>query len=83
MAHASIAPTGASRSLIPFSVKLRSAGRAVHFTALARSSGDALCNALALPDLAPPISGSVKPVGTPEDAQRLYRTKLALADLVE
>lgn len=82
MPATTIAPTGARRSLIPFTIKLRSAGRAVQFVSLARSSGEALCNALALPDLVPPVSGSVKPVGTPADAQRLYRTKLALADLV-
>lgn len=83
MAHATIAPSGARRSLIPFSVKLRSAGRAVQFVALARSSGEALCNALALPNLAPPVSGSVKPVCSPADAQNIYRLKLAIADLVE
>lgn len=83
MPATTIAPTGARRNLIPFSVKLRSAGHAVQFVALARSSGEALCNALALPDLLPPISGSVKPVGTSADALRTYRLKTALAVLVE
>ena len=77
------AHSSARRNLIPFAVKLRTAGRALHFTALARSSGEALCNALALPDLAPPIAASVKPVGSAADAKRGYRLKLAHADLVE
>lgn len=58
------AHSSASRTLIPFSVKLRTAGRALHFTALARSSGEAFCNALAMPDLAPPIAASVRPLST-------------------
>lgn len=83
MAHATIAPTSARRNLIPFAVKLRSADQTMQFTALARSAGEALCNALELPDLAPPVAASVKPVGTAAAAHRTYRLKLALADLVE
>lgn len=83
MANAITAHSSARRTLTPFSIKLRTAGRALHFTALARSSGEALCNALAMPDLAPPIAASVKPAGTSADALRVYRLKLALADLVD
>lgn len=71
--------TRASRTLIPFSIKLRSAGRSVQFVAFARSSGDALCDALALPDLALPVAASVKPV----DGMRVFSLKTTLADLVE
>lgn len=77
------APSRAHRPLRAFDVSLRFADRHLDFTALARSSCEALCNALDLPDLAPPVSVSVKPVGTSADALRLYRLKLALADLVE
>ena len=59
---ATTAPSSASNTLIPFTIKLRTASRAVRFTALARSSGEALCNAIALPDLAPPIAASVRPL---------------------
>lgn len=84
MAHAHIAPTGAaSRPLRAFNISLCSAGQRLAYTALARSSGEALCNALALPQLAPPIAASVKPVGTSADALRVFHRKLALADLVE
>lgn len=83
MANAITAHSSARRTLTPFSIKLRTAGLALQFTALARSSGEALCNALALPQLAPPIAASVKPVGSTADALRTYRRKLALADLVE
>ncbi|MFZ2972278.1 MAG: hypothetical protein WA049_06535 [Ferribacterium limneticum] len=62
MAHATTAPTSASKTLIPFTIKLRSLGSSVRFTALARSSGDALCNALAMPGLLPPIAASVSPL---------------------
>lgn len=62
MAHATPAPTGASRPLLPFSISIRSSGSSVRFTALARSSGDALCDALALPGLMPPIAASVSPL---------------------
>lgn len=80
MAHAQIAPSGAAlRPLRAFSVTLRSAGQRLAYTALARSSGDALADALALPQLVPPLAASVKPSG----AMRGYRLKLALADLVE
>lgn len=62
MAHATPAPTGASRPLLPFSISLRSSGSSVRFTALAHSSGEALCNALDLPGLTPPIAASVRPI---------------------
>lgn len=65
MANATPAPTGASRPLLPFSISIRSPGSAVRFTALARSSGDALCNALALLDLAAPIAASGRPLQRP------------------
>ena len=64
MATAITAHSSASRTLTPFAIKLRTTGRALHFTALARSSGEALCNALAMPDLAPPIAASVRPLST-------------------
>lgn len=62
MAIATPAPTGASRTLLPFSISIRSSGSSVRFTALAHSSGDALCNALAMPGLVPPIAASVHPL---------------------
>lgn len=84
MAHAHIAPTGAaSRPLRAFSVTLRSAGQRLAYTALARSSGDALADAVTNRYVIPPFSASVKPAGTPASALRTYRLKLALADLVE
>ena len=70
------APASATRPLIPFAVKLRCPGRALRFTALARSSAEALGEALALPGLLPPVAASVSPLA-------LFRKKLALADLVE
>lgn len=66
-----------------FSVSLRFAQQRVGYTAFARSSGDALADALAQPGLVPPVAASVQPVGSPADAMRLYRAKCALADLVE
>lgn len=52
----------ASKTLIPFTVKLRSLGSSIRFTALAHSSGEALCNALAMPGLMPPVAASVSPL---------------------
>ena len=75
--------TAVSRPLRAFSVSLRFADHRLGYTALARSSGDALADALALPGLTPPIAASIKPVGTPADALRLCRAKLALAGLVK
>lgn len=68
--------TTASRPLSPFTVTLRCPGRALRFTALAHSSGEALGHALALPGLPLPVAASVSPLA-------LFRKKLALADLVE
>lgn len=62
MANAIPAPTGASRTLLPFSISLRSPGSSLRFTALAHSSGEALCDALAMPGLMPPIAASVRPI---------------------
>lgn len=62
MAHAHPAPTGAPRPLSPFTVRIRIAGGTLRFTALAHSSGEALGNALALPDLDAPFCASVKPI---------------------
>lgn len=79
MAAQQLAHRAASRPLRAFHVSLRSLGVRLDYTALARSSGDALADALALPLLVPPVAASVKP----STAMRLYRQKLALADLVE
>lgn len=76
-------PRTAFRPLRAFSISLRSAGQSMAFTAIARSSGDALANALAMPGLKPPVAASVKPVGSPADAMRTFRAKCRLADLVE
>lgn len=76
-------PRTASRPLRAFSVSLCSAGQSFGFTAIARSSGDALANALGLPGLQLPVAASVKPVGSPADAMRLFRAKCRLVDLVE
>lgn len=67
------------RPMRAYSINLRSAGGCMAYTALARSSGEALCDALASPDLAPPVAASVKP----SDAMKLFRAKLALSNLVE
>ena len=50
------------RPLRAFSVSLSSPSGRLDYTALARRSGDALCEALSLPHLAPPVVASVKPV---------------------
>ena len=68
--------TTTPRPMRPFNVTLRCPGRVLRFTALARSSGEALGNALSLPGLTLPVAGSVSPLA-------LYRRKLALADLAE
>lgn len=73
----------AFRPLRAFSVSLRSSGQSLGFTAIANSSGDALLNALALPGIQPPVSASVKPLGSSADALRTFRDKCRLADLVE
>ena len=49
------------RPLRAFSVSLSSPGGRLDYTALARRSGDALCDALTLPQLALPVTASVKP----------------------
>lgn len=77
------ATTAQPRPLRAFHVSLRSPAQRLDFTALAKSSADAMCNALAIPGLPLPVCASVKPVGTPADALQLYRRKLALAPLVE
>lgn len=75
--------SNAIRPLRAFSVSLRFADQRLGYTALARSSGDALADALALPGLVPPVAASIKPVGTPADALRVFQAKCRLADLVE
>lgn len=75
--------TSQARPMRAFHVSLRSPGQRLSYTAIARSSGDALGAALSIPDLPLPVCASVKPVGTPADAMRLYRRKLALSPLVE
>lgn len=76
-------PRIASRPLRAFAVSLRTAGQSLAFTAIARSSGDALVNAMSTPGLQPPVAASVKPVGSPADALRVFQAKCRLADLVE
>lgn len=89
MAYATL---GARRSingnspLRAFSVSLIEAGATPQrrtFTALAKSSSEALRNALALPELKLPVAATVKPVGRMADANRAFALKMALADLVE
>ena len=50
------------RPLRAFSVSLSSPVGRLDYTVLARRSGDALCDALALPQVALPVVASVKPV---------------------
>ncbi len=83
MAAQHLAHAATHRPMRAFSVSLRSSAGPLHYTAIARSSGDALTDALALPGLLMPVAASIKPVGTPAAALRLFRTKLALAGLVE
>lgn len=56
------APLRVHRPLSPFVVTLRSPGRALRFTALAHSSGEALGHALTLPGLPLPVAASVSPL---------------------
>ena len=79
MAALQLAHSATPRPIRAFHVSLCSSGNRLDYTALARSSGDALADALALPQLVPPVAASVKP----SEAMRRYRLKLALADLVE
>lgn len=83
MAAQQQAHRAASRPMRAFSVRIRSSAGPVNYTALVPSTADALADALALPDLQPPVAASIKPVGTPSSALRLFRAKLAQADLVE
>lgn len=83
MAAQSLAHRAASRPMRAFSVRIRSSAGPVNYTALVQSTADALADALALPGLQPPVAASIKPVGTPASALRLFRAKMALADLVE
>lgn len=71
--------SNATRPLRAFSVSIRFADQRLGYTALARSSGDAL----AMPGIQAPVAASVKPVGSPADALRVFRAKCRLADLVE
>lgn len=84
MAYATLAATS-TNPLRAFSISIAEAGSTTRrtFTALARSSSDALRNALALPDLNLPVAATVKPLGSMAAAQRTYALKCALADLVE
>lgn len=88
MAYATLAAPRSINGNSPlraFSISIAEAGSATRrtFTALARSSSEALRNALALPDLNLPVAATVKPVGSMAAAQRTYALKCALADLVE
>lgn len=83
MANAITAHSSASRTLIPFAVKLRASSYSARYVALARSSADALGCALERPGLQPPIAVSVRPVGTSAEANRVAQLKISLADLVE
>lgn len=83
MAAQQQAHSAASRPMRAFSVRIRSSAGPVNYTALVPSTAEALADALALPGLQPPVAASIKPVGTPASALRLFRAKLALADLVE
>ena len=60
MSHAPLAPCRAA--FRPFAVVLTAVDQRLVYTALAHSSGEALCMALALPDLVPPLSVSVRPL---------------------
>ena len=83
MAAQQLAHSAASRPLRAFHVSIRSPGFRLDYTAIARRSGDALADALELPQLVPPVAASVKPVGKPADALRGFPAKLALTDLVK
>lgn len=83
MAAQQLAHSAASRLLRAFHVSIRSPGFRLDYTAIASRSGDALADALALPQLVPPVVASVKPLCTPADALRSFPAKLALPDLVK
>lgn len=84
MAYATLAAPS-TNPLRAFSISIAEAGGTTRrtFTALARSSSEALRNALALPDLNLPVAATVKPVGSMAEANRVIALKMALADLVE
>lgn len=75
--------TSHPRPMRAFSVCLRSPAGALAYTAIARSSGDALNVALTSPVLRPPFSASVKPVGSSATARRVAALKGSLSSLVE
>ncbi len=75
--------TSHARPMRAFSVRLRSPAGAMSYTAIARSSGDALNIALTNPALLPPFSANVKPVGSSVNARRVAALKGALSCLVE
>ena len=62
MAAQQLAHVAAPRTLREYSIHLRSATDYLNYTALATSSCDALCTALADPKLAPPVVASAFPV---------------------
>lgn len=62
MAAQQLAHRAEPRVLREYSIHLRSATEYRSYTALAASSGDALCDALALPGLVPPVAASACPV---------------------
>lgn len=62
MAAQQLAHGALSRPLREFSIHLRSATEYREYTALAASSGEALCDALAAPGLVPPVAASACPV---------------------
>ena len=55
--------TSHARPMRAFNVTLCAAGGRFAYTALARSSGDALIDALSCPGLVLPVAASVKPAG--------------------
>ncbi len=57
--------THAPRPMRAFHVSLSSAGQRLTYTALAHSSGDALGDALSMPDIAVPVCASIKPMVAP------------------
>ncbi|MGV0998266.1 MAG: hypothetical protein ACOYBQ_02945 [Fluviibacter sp.] len=89
MAYATLAARRSINGNSPlraFSVTLTEAGTTPQrrtFTTLAKSSSEALRNALTLPNLALPVGATVKPVGLMADANRVFALKMALADLVD
>lgn len=61
MAAQQLAQSALSRPLREFSIHLRSATEYRCFIALARSSSEALCDALNDPALVPPVAASARP----------------------